>query len=238
MAVKCDLQPTDGSCIPVYSLSIIMTVAGWARTGSLSFKQGLPMGQVFLSPAKTIFAVLLCGILPSLGMPSTTSAQAEPYWAIPATIGFGGLGCWAGYLAASEALRQNLDHGLRAPSRVSATLAGCAGGGYIGHRTGAEIDRLLAKGEELTTGQKRGAQLSTVLTGAFVASSVALITSVKQEGRRTRTVSLSALGGALAGGTVQVLINDRLDPVRDGPFVTVAPATIGGVHVAVVYRFR
>jgi hypothetical protein len=101
-----------------------------------------------------------------------------------------------------------------------------------------EIDRLLANGEELATGIRRGAQLGTLLTGAFIASSVALLTSEKGEGRRTRAVGFSALGGAVAGGIVQIFINDRLDPARHGPSVSVAPGASGDVHVGIVFRFR
>jgi hypothetical protein len=148
------------------------------------------------------------------------------------------LGCWTGYLAASEALKEARGLGRLEPSLGVATIGGCIVGGYLGHRTGKEIDRLLAAGEELPTGLRRGAQLGTVLTGASVASLVALIPARNRQGRRTEIVAFSALGGAVAGGIVQVFINDRLNPAGDGPSVTVFQGVDGGIQVGLLIRFR
>lgn len=169
---------------------------------------------------------------------SPLRAQTEPFWEYPTTAGFMGLGCWAGYLGGTEAKNQ-ADYSSGSASLVLVSvIGGCVSAAYLGRKVGREVDRLLAAGEELPTGYRRGAQLGTVLTGAFVASLFALIPASSRKGQKTETVLLFSAGGAVAGGIVQALLNHRLDPDEAEPSIQLGIMATGNGSAGVVVRLR
>jgi len=191
---------------------------------------------------RRVVARAFLGVLPPLflaasALPSQLSSQANPGWRTATTIAFGGLGCWAAGLASSEATREAEREGSRGPVVLISTLGGCVGGGYVGWRTGKEVDSLLADGRELPTGLRRGAQLGTVLAGATLGSLIGLIPASQQEGERTRIVATWALAGAAAGAVAQVILNGYLDPDRSAPSLDLGWSPERGFFFARVYRF-
>jgi len=169
------------------------------------------------------------------------SAQEETSWILPTTIGYGGLGCGGGYLATSEAIKAAEAQGDR--TRIGAfgialgTLGGCWIGIRLGHRTGAEADSLLAVGEALAPGHRRGVQLGTVLAGATLGTLLSFIHVSTQTGRNAEIITTYALAGAAVGALVQALVNRRLYPQETPPAFHLASGREGGVLLGLGFRF-
>jgi 3-hydroxy-3-methylglutaryl CoA synthase len=106
----------------------------------------------------------------------------------------------------------------------------------VGLKIGREADSLLARGEALPTGLRRGVQLGTVLTGASLASLVSLLPASQREGQKTETILYFSIGGALVGAIVQAILNDRLDPDRSVPSIQVGRTWDGKTFLGVALR--
>jgi hypothetical protein len=172
------------------------------------------------------------------GLPlQSLSAQAKTRWVIPTTIGYGGLGCFAGYLVAAEAIRMADDWGTGGERALIGAIGGCLGGGYIGRALGREVDRVLEDGGELTTSQRRGVQLGTVLAGATLATLVSFIHVSQQDGRDTEILTTYALAGAVLGFGVQLALNDDLDPHRAFPSTRLVIGVQERISIGLAYRF-
>jgi hypothetical protein len=173
--------------------------------------------------------------------PRSLSAQEETSWILPTTIGYGGLGCGGGYLATSEAIKAAEAQGDR--SQIGSlgialgTLGGCWIGIRLGHRTGAEADSLLAVGEALAAGHRRGVQFGTVLAGATLGTLLSFFHVSAQTGRDAEIITTYALAGAAAGALVQVLVNRRLYPQDSPSSLHLARGREGGVLLGLVFRF-
>ena len=184
----------------------------------------------------------LAGVTPGLLLaasfpPCYLSAQSEMHWVLPTTIGYGGLGCAAGYLLASEAAKQADRGGARVLSGGLGAIGGCWLGGRIGRAAGKEADALLADGQELPTGLRRGVQFGTVLTGATLATLVSFIHVSSQEGRDAEIITIYALAGAALGSLTQLALNRHLYPNKSPPTLLLQRGPARGVAFSVVYRF-
>lgn len=179
---------------------------------------------------------LLAVLLLASACHHSLSAQSRTHWVVPTTFGFGSLGCAAGYVAAAEGIKQADERGLQAPAKVAGLLAGCFLGFKVGYDLGSEADSLLAQGEPLETGKRRGVQLGTVLSGATLGSLVAFAAAPSRgEGRRGKIVGVGALAGAALGLVVQIANNDGLYP-GSPPEVGLAVGPDGRVVLGVVFR--
>ena len=191
------------------------------------------MCRPFQKLSTTGFVPLL--IISAGGICSPLYSQDTHSWENQTTFGYGGLGCWAGYLLGSELLAEAELEGATGPSILATPLRGCVAGGYVGRSTGREADTLLADGEELPKGLRRGIQLGTVLAGATLASGISLIHASQQEGRKTEIVAAYSLVGAVIGAAVQIAINDRLQPAQGPLPFRVGRTPDGGVSLAFSY---
>ncbi|MFH1762723.1 MAG: hypothetical protein ABIF09_00900 [Gemmatimonadota bacterium] len=188
--------------------------------------------------ARALLACVSAGLLLAASLPACPlSAQSEAHWELPATIGYGGLGCAAGYLLASEAAKAADWNEARTSSAGLGAIGGCWLGWRIGRATGREADALLADGQELPTGLRRGVQFGTVLTGATLATLVSFIHVSIQEGRDAEIITTYALAGAAVGAVVQLAMNKHLYPDKSPPTLQLGRGPAGGVAVGVVYRF-
>jgi hypothetical protein len=178
-----------------------------------------------------LVVLLLSPNLPSL------SAQGRTHWVIPATVGYGGLGCAAGYVATTEAIRMARDQGGLAPLRALGTALGCWSGARVGFGTGAEADSLLGQGQRLETSHRRGVQLGTVLAVVTLGSLVSLIPVGRQDGRNAEIITTYALVGAAAGAVLQVALNRYLFPRGSPPAPRAGVTPEGGFAFGVVCRF-
>lgn len=175
-----------------------------------------------------------CLLATSLGC-STLHAQAEPHWAVPTTIGFGGLGCAAGYLLGSETVEVAEWGSARTPSVTLATIGGCLAGALLGERTGREADERLAAGEELPAGLRRGVQLGTVLTGATLGTLISFIPAGQSENHKNAIVATYALAGAAVGFVVQASLNHCLDSGRSISSLSLGRAPGGGLAFGLTF---
>jgi len=188
-------------------------------------------------PGRVIASALLFVALQIL--PSLLEAQTSTYWVGPTTFGFGGLGCWTGYLAGTELVREAEDSGQTGPSVAVGAIAGCVAGILAGKAIGSQADSLLDEGQELPEGLRRGVKLGIVLSGATAGSLVGMLFATSQEGRKTRTVSLFALGGAVGGFVLQATMGKGPHPERNPakPLLGRAPGGELIVGLELAYRF-
>jgi hypothetical protein len=143
---------------------------------------------------------------------------------VATSVGYAGLGCGAGYVAASEAIRAAENRGERTPlggigglGVTLGTLAGCGLGLRIGLNLGREADSLLARGEALSPGRRHGVQLGTVLAGATLGTLLSFFPVSRQDGRNAEIIAIWALAGAALGGILQLAWNRHLYPRRTTP---------------------
>ena len=187
-------------------------------------------------PGPTPLLLLLAGLQLLGPWVPPLRAQDKTHWALPTTIGYGGIACAMGYLAGVEVDRGAATEGVNFfPASLS--IGACLGGLRIGLAVGRKADNLLAEGEALGRGHRRGVQLGTVLAGSTLGGLLSFIHVSVQEGRDAEIHATYALGGAGAGLLAQILLNDHLDPRGPPPVLELGAGPEGGVSFGFAFRF-
>jgi hypothetical protein len=158
-------------------------------------------------------------------------------WKPYTTLGYGGLGCAAGFLLADEIQSERERMGRSLDLGFFAVIGGCAIGGGIGLKLGKDADTKLALGEELSEGMRRGVQLGTVLAGTSAGTALAYIPASQRDDGKTEVVLAGALLGTAVGFAVQLHLNKHLYPRRHPPRLTLGSGPGGGLSLAAVFRF-
>lgn len=186
-------------------------------------------------------AVIFPWLLLALPLPQEPlHGQTKTHWVIPTTIGYGGVGFAAAYLALSEAAREAERQGDPDYSWGAIPLAALASylvGGRLGYRLGAEVDSLLAEGIPPSPRQRRGVQLGAVLAGATVGALVSLFPRSVSDGSDARITATWALSGAAVGAILLVVGNKHLNPGNVGIESHFEVAPTGGLGFGFAYRF-
>lgn len=150
-----------------------------------------------------LLAALLGALLPA-------GAEAQTYWRVPTTVGYGGVGLGLGVLSAWNV---SLDDEVALFGRI---LGGLALGTVVGYQVGKRADDALANGSEVSAGHRWGVRSGTVLAGAALGAVVAsLIISPEGSsslGSDEAIFAGSVLTGAVAGGLAQIALDSKLWP--------------------------
>ena len=186
-------------------------------------------------------AAFLGLFLLSLLLGEGLSGQKKTSWALATSLGYGGLGCAAGYAGGREARRASagrIDYRSFQTAGVTAlTIGGCWLGARGGLTLGREADSTLAGGDELSTGARRGVQLGTVLAGATLATLISFIPASMEDGSDLPIITRFALSGAAVGALSLFLLNGDLYPEKSPPSLQLGRGKEGGLAFWIVHRF-